>query len=512
MKLVTKYGYKFVIEMFWQIAYEGRRTINLTKIFKDTKHNMFCQVKTKLYTWGFCHREGRLNSNKKIASLAKYIIETMSIKDQSSCIVCYKFKDSGEVGESGKALEHDLYGYVMLFNNTICPNDGEYVSEFSVIKNLIFQQVKRYDIDTLYLPSEVAGKFFSVFEVLAMVVNDEQLLLHIMDNLSQQQKYSLNEFIEEKFGTNSTYLRLVKEGVVNNKIELMRKLMREPQFIQKVSDSAKSELPNNVANIVILGATSKQTFWQKSQLKLRFDKCLIKSISSKTNKKYQVIIFAILFLLMIYFSYDIFEYITISLAQNDKKVQRVNNTIMSNVSKDRALAPSALIKVCLQGNDRFFRYLGSWQLTSLGCDANSMTLSFTSSVDTTRLDFANLIGESTNLVLNGRIGTYTKNYVIKDVVSTVNSKNNASSINSTALYHQQLLDYLSQAAKNYKFRFTVDSKNTGNTNIKFTLISQLSPIFLLNHGVLNNTKLNNISMKLDRESWFYTWTLKGELN
>lgn len=44
-KIVTKNGYKFVSGMFWQIPDEGKRALNLSKLTKDTKHNMFCQIR-----------------------------------------------------------------------------------------------------------------------------------------------------------------------------------------------------------------------------------------------------------------------------------------------------------------------------------------------------------------------------------------------------------------------------------------------------------------------------------
>ena len=78
MKLVSKNGFRFATGMFWQMPDEGKRLINLSKLIKDTGHDMFCQIKSIKPTWGFC-RKNDLNGYKKVASLGKFIIDSSPI-------------------------------------------------------------------------------------------------------------------------------------------------------------------------------------------------------------------------------------------------------------------------------------------------------------------------------------------------------------------------------------------------------------------------------------------------
>lgn len=200
MRLLTKNNYKFATGIFWQIPDEGRRAINLTKLARDTGHNMCCYVKSIKPTWGFCHKR-ELHNEKKIASLGKFIIETSSLSaTYANSIICYKFKDSYELDEVGNNLQTSLFGYIVLLNGTICPDEGEYVAEFTAIRESIISKAKKYEIETLYLPSDVAYEFS--FETSKNV--SEQDLKYLIPNvcvltLSSDEIYWKNQKFKSNF-------------------------------------------------------------------------------------------------------------------------------------------------------------------------------------------------------------------------------------------------------------------------------------------------------------------------
>ena len=95
----------------------------------------------------------------------------------------------------GKPLKSALYGYIVLLNGTICPDDGEYVSEFAAIRESIILKAKRHEIETLYLPLEVASQLFSIFEILNDAYTNDELLKSVIRNLSPNQRQDLKELI-----------------------------------------------------------------------------------------------------------------------------------------------------------------------------------------------------------------------------------------------------------------------------------------------------------------------------
>src|SRR5579863_6146339 len=207
MKLVTKNNYKFATGMFWQIPDEGKKKINLSKLVKDTKHSMFCNISIINPTWGFCNKDEML-AEKKVASLGKFIIEASKLSaSYANSIICFKFKSVGELDDDGKELYSDLYGYIVLLNGTICPDEGEYVSNFAMVRESIIQKAKKYEIETLYLPFEVALEFFSIFEVLFDARHQDELLIRIVQSTNGMQ--CLHDFIAQEFPVNKEYIKLV---------------------------------------------------------------------------------------------------------------------------------------------------------------------------------------------------------------------------------------------------------------------------------------------------------------
>lgn len=195
MKIIVKKGYYFLTGMFWQIPDDGKRTPNFTKIIKDIKLDYYCSIKKIAPTWGFCSKDD-LKGHRKVASLGKYIVECSNLSlNYSDSIICYKFKSYGEE-EDGQSLDSDLYGYIVLLNGTICPDDGEYVSTFDAIRESILQISKKHAIETLYLPLDVSEKFFSIFERLSDSSYNDNLLWVILKHSSMSHLSPLREFIQ----------------------------------------------------------------------------------------------------------------------------------------------------------------------------------------------------------------------------------------------------------------------------------------------------------------------------
>lgn len=496
MKLVTKNGYRFATGMFWQIPNEGKRSINLSKLVKDTKHNMFCQIKTINPTWGFCHKE-EMQGEKKVASLGKFIVETSKLSaSYANSIICYKFKSTGELDDDGKKLDNDLYGYIVLLNGTICPDEGEYVSTFEMVFESIIQQAKKHEIETLYLPVDVAGRFFNIYEVLSDALNNDDLIAKIISNLNISQKHDLKNFLEQNFPDDNQYLQLINNPLdVNTNIELLKRLSEEEAFKQKLKASREQNLKYLIPNIFTLALSSDEIYWQEPQLKIQYRKSLIQSIQGKINYKYKVCILVVLIYLMGYMGYKI--------------VNKESSLVHPNqpapvIPKPVAIEPIALINACLVSNDRFFKDLGTWTFTSLKCNSLGAILTFTSDIDTTLSHFENLIGKNDKTIkLNNRVGIYTLNYKISPAPKT------------NTISKEQILEQLQQASIRYGFKLSLtssklNSKTALKSSNKFSIASKQSPVFLFNHGVLNNIKLSDISMSFEKSSGFYSWVLQGE--
>lgn len=491
MKLLVKNGYTFITGMFWQIPDEGKRNINLTRLSKDTKHNIFCQIKTLNQTYGFCHKND-LHGIKKVASMGKFIIEISKLSTaHTNSIICYKFKNSGELDE-GHILQNDLYGYIVLLNGTICPDEGEYVSEFSAIRESIINKAKRHEIETLYLPSEVASKFFNVFELLHDASMNDETLTHLFEHFTPQQIHELEAFIWANFGRQNKYSNLFN---VTLQLGLLREFIDEDLFINKVKDTRELNLKYLIPNIYTLAFTSDEVYWHSTKFKEIYNKSLVTSIFNYTSFKYKIMCLFLFIVIAGYIGYSFWGM---------KDPLMVHKPIVKpKQATPYAMLPMELIKHCILNNDTYFKELGNLTLMSVKCNSLGTTLVFNSDTDTTITTVSNLLGAKNNIVLNGRVVTLTQIYQSKSVVTS--SKTPV--INKT-----QILNKLEQSAIDYKLRLTIKSSSNIVTNqiTKFTLNSQLSPEFLLNHGVLNDVKLSDISMNFDKSSGFYHWVLQGE--
>src|SRR6185437_13556009 len=259
MKLVTKNNYKFATGMFWQIPDDGKRKINLSKLVKDTKQNMFCIIRTINPTWGFCYKD-EMQGEKKVASLGKFIIEASKLSaSYANSIICFKFKSVGELDDDGRALDSDLYGYIVLLNGTICPDEGEYVSNFEMVRESIIQKAKKHEIETLYLPFEVALELFSIFEVLSDARHQDELLIKIIQNFGVMQ--GLHDFILQELPANKSYLEITSNPLTID-LTTLYQLIEEPVFEQKLKIIKDQNLKYLIQNIFTLAHTSDEIYWQ----------------------------------------------------------------------------------------------------------------------------------------------------------------------------------------------------------------------------------------------------------
>lgn len=486
MKLLTKKNHKFVTGMFWQIPEENKRSINLSKLVKDTGMEMYCQIKSLNQTYGFCNKEV-LHSEKNVASLGKFIVEASGLSSSYlNSIICYKFKDSGEADEEGKPLTQDLYGYIVLLNGTICPDEGEYVSDFEAVKESIILKAKKHEIETLYLPSEVAGRFFGIFELLYDAYNNDELLQHIMGNLSNRQSQDLESFVKNKFANNSKYMTLLGSPIIN--LDNLRKLIEEDQFQQQVRTTKDLNIKYLIPNIFVLNFTSDKVYWN-NKLKSNFNKARINSISKYKSQKYKI---GALVLILVGGIYYVQDYLT----QSDVPLPVVYTP--PPIPHAMPVAPQTLIELCLPEVTKYMRDLGQWEFVSMKCDSLDLSLSFNADGAVSLGKFEQLIGESHGVVLNGSTGTYSKKFKFKNYGQI-----------KARVGRNVITDQLQQDAVKYNLDLSIPNDPNGKVT-KFTINSQLSPLFLFNHGVLNDVKLNQINVTFNKSTGYYSWDIQGE--
>lgn len=487
-KIVTKNGYKFASGMFWQIPDEGKRALNLSKLIKDTRHNMFCQIRSIKPTWGFCRRDD-LHGEKKVASLGKFIIDTSKLSaNYANSIICYKFKNAGEIDDDGKALNQDLYGYIVLLNGTICPDEGEYVAEFAAVRESIIEKASRHEVEALYLPSDVAAKFFSIFEILVEAYANEALLIHLMQNLSVQQRADLDKLILDEFGQ-SAYISLTQSVFDSTNISLLQRLILEPVFEHKHKGLKERQLKFIINNIYTLNFTSDDVYWNNPKFKANYKQALVKPISRDSNQKVKLLLLLCLLIFTIYLSYSTF------FVQEQIVEQSI---VQAPPPVAQAVNPQLLIDKCLAANDRFFKDLGVWTLVSLKCNSLGASLTFNSEREMTLTDFTHLVNDARNTTQSGKSAIYSPKYQIL----------NKGIINKNHLATDQITSQLQQAAINYNYTLTL---STPIDNVhKFSISSLLSPVFLLKHGVLDNVLIREINMSFNQNDGFYTWTVEGE--
>ena len=487
MKLVIKNGYKFVTGMLWQIPDEGKRSIPIKKIAVDTKNNMVCNTKSITPTWGFCNNNALKKS--KAASLGVFILESSNLSSAyKNVIICYKFKSAPELDESNRELINDLYGYLVILNGTICPDDGEYVAEFELVKESILTKINKYEIQVLYLTTDVASRFFNIFERLNDAKKDKDHLHKILSTLTESQINQLTEYINaERYDYNARDLSNYKMLLPNEQIYAIENLIEiidNQKFIEKIN-SIKSSIRYLFESIRTIAYTSDEIYWNSPKFKSNYKKALINPISFSVFKEYRKYALLCGFVISAYIGYG--------MIQPDDKPLKYAPVILEN--KPLPIDATKLISTCLRDNDRFFKDMGTWSLTDLQCNSLGYTLNFKSEIDTTTENFVKLVN-SKDVSFSNMIGTYTKKFHL-------------SASPSKPMNQSIVINTLQENSIKFGYKLIMSNKAIGKSN-QFTINSGVSPVYLLNHGVFNNIKLKTISVAFNSGTGLYNWNIQGE--
>lgn len=506
MKILTKNGFKFAVGMFWQIPDYARKTVNLNKVYKETGNDMYCQIHNLNQTFGFCSK-GSLQGEKNVASLGKFIVETAKLtSDYAASIICYKFKDKGEIDDEGKPLKDDLFGYLVLLNGTICPIDGEYVGEFELVRNSILEKVKLYPINTLYLPIDVASRFLNIFERLEYAYHTDEpneLLIAIMCNADTSQLENLralisnsNNQLEDLISYLDKKISMTGLDKFDDELNLksLKKIISSEAFRLKIRDNVQIE--NNirylVASILQVPLSSEEIFWN-NKLKQNHNKCLIHSLIGNRKKLYIFIMGLVILVVSGYGAYDSFF--------NDDLKMAKKPALSHPKPVEKELSAPSLIKICFSnGSDKFFGELDNWTLLGMRCSSLAVEYQFKSIKPMTDIDLAKVLGVNKGVSVNGNMGKYVKQ--VNNVRDTLQTKSIISEDHIISSLQQSSNDY------NYKFQFVANKTHAPNLT-KFSITASVSPLYLLQHGVLDNVRLKEINMKLNSGTGTYTWDIQG---
>ena len=532
MKLLEKNGLKYLTGMFWQIPDEGKRAINVSKLIKETKMNFCCKIKKIKLTYGFCAKND-LGDNKKVASLAQYIVECSNVSEKTEdSIICFKFKNAGELDENNQPLEQSQYGYVVFMNGTICPDDGEYVSDITMLRIAILKKLKKHNINILHLPFDVATELLNIYEQLSVSFDDDEMLLSLIFNSSFNnieplyQLIKTNSDLEQKFGGLLKSRAIIRyqansdsfdeqqvearrherhDDVFLDKIDYgeykpstqyegksadvitIRKLIKNYKFIQQMTDTrqTRDDLTIIAEYIYAFPIDSNEIYWQNPKLKANYAKALIQPLSSTAGKSVRYGIFAAVALGVVFGGH----YLTAAEKIMDDPITEEAKPIVP-----MAIAPEQLIKACILNNDKYFAP-SDFVLQQIKCNSMGSTLTFNTPENTTLSQFIAFAGGNKSVLLNGKVGTITKQQLIQPGI-----------FKSAA--RDVVISNLQNAALNYSMKVGLPSDATTRN---FTINSKLSPVYLFNHGVLKNVRLLDISMVLDLQTGSYTWTIIGEI-
>lgn len=505
MKILIKNGFNFAVGMFWQIPDYGRKSVNLTRVLKDTGNDMYCQIGNLNATVGFCSKSS-LQGNKNVASLGKFIVEAAKLTAAyTASIICYKFKHMGELDEDGNLLKDDLFGYLVLLNGTICPVEGEYVGEFDLVRNSIIEQAKLYQIDTLYLPIDVADRFLNIFERLEYAYHTDEpdeLLRAIIQNASTMQLENLLFLLKD--GDGDIFNELVKyieQKIAKNDIlvpelnlNLLKKLINSEIFRVKIRDNVQTD--NNVrylvASILQIHLSSDEIFWN-SKLKYIHGKCILHSIINTQKRLYKILIGISILTILTYGGYDLFFV--------DRLIMERKSVPVKVQLKSELLPSNQLINLCFgNGRDRLFRDLGNWSLSGMKCNSFGFEYQFKAVSGATKADLITDIATTIGVNVIGGSGKYVQKFPVLPIAQQLPVDKNL------------VAEVLEQGANDYQYKLKILSDKATNTRTiltEFLISADISPVFLLKHGILENVRLKEIEMKANNSTGIYTWTIQG---
>ncbi len=480
MQVLVKNGMKFVIDMFWQIPDMGKKTVSFAQIIKYTKNNMYCQIDKSVLsnpqfklTYGFCNKNILLK-DKKAACLAKFILRASNLNfEYTNIIICYKFGDSRELDNIDASQLVDMFGYLIILNGTVCPNEGESIASLDVIKQAVIDKARVYEIDTLFLPVDVAIAFMSIYERLDNAIYDDELLFYILNTATKNELAALTDCAQDV--SNINLIDIIKHENFHNRVKDNITIEHSFRYL--------------IPNIIQVQSSSDEIYWKNDKFKQNYNKALIYPLSKRLVKRYTLIVLLIIFLLGSYAIHNL----------------QTNNSLLLNKPINRKLSilnvvplvPEQLINLCFTNSDRFFKDLRHWTFSSLKCNSLGVSYIFSSDTDTTISEFANLVGDNKNITLSRRRGNYQRKFII---ANPVKQKLRWSKI--------EIINNLQQGAIDYQFKLTIPANH--NIKTKYSISSTTSPIFLLNHGVFSGVMVSEISMVFDKGSGSYHWTVQGE--
>lgn len=531
MKLLEKNGLNYLTGMFWQIPDEGKRSLNISKLIKETKMSFSCKTRKIKPTFGFCSKADIGDRKKKVASLAQYIVECSNVSASTpDSIICFKFKDVGELDESKKPLEQALYGYVVFMNGTICPDDGEYVSDITMLRISILKKLKKHDIKILHLPFDVVTELLNIYEQLSVSFEDDETLLSLIFNSSFKNIEPLVELIksdpllEQKFDSlfksrarvrfqitedyfdeknleehNSVgglidntqdyqkYIPYTQYTGKSEEVMTIRRLIKEPKFIQEMTNTrqTRDDLTIIAEQIYAFPINSDEIYWNNPKLKSNYAKSLIKPLNSVKSK---IIRNGILVSALVGAGITANYLMSKPEIVDDDTVEEAKPIVPTSVN------PEQLIKACVLGNDKYFAP-SDFVLQTIKCNSMGSTLTFNAPDNTTLSEFIAFAGGNKSALLNGKVGTITKQFLIQPGLTKLVARD-------------VVISQLQNAALNYSMTISLP---TDATTKSFTINSKLSPVFLFNHGILRNVKLSDISMALDPTTSSYNWIIQGEI-
>ena len=293
-----------------------------------------------------------------------------------------------------------------------------------------------------------------------------------------------NELIDT---TNSKYTPYTEYSGKSEDVNIIRRLIKEYKFIQLMTDTrqTRDDLTIIAEQIYAFPIDSDEIYWKNPKLKANFTKSLIKPLSSSASKsiRYGVIGGVVVATIAIG------NYITSKPdVIDDDTVEEAKPIVPIAVN------PEQLIKTCIIGNDKYFAP-NDFVLQQVKCNSMSITLTFGVPDNTTLSDFIAFAGGNKSVLLNGKVGTITKSHLIQPGIVKPAARD-------------VVISRLQNASLNYSLKVSLP---TDATTKNFTINSQLSPVYLFNHGILANVKLSDISMTLDDKSGNYNWTIQGEI-
>ena len=528
MKLLEKNGLNYLTGMFWQIPDEGKRSLNISKLIKETKMNFSCKTKKIKPTFGFCTKDDIGDKKKKVASLAQYIVECSNVSAGTpDSIICFKFKDAGELDEIKQPLEQALYGYVVFMNGTICPDDGEYVSDITMLRIAILKKLKKHDIKILHLPFDVVTELLNIYEQLSVSFEDDETLLSLIFNSSFKNIEPLIELIksdplleqkfnglfksrakirfqtiEDSFDEKEFEERNAETGLIEHyqqyvpytqyvgkseEAMTIRRLIKEPKFIQEMTNTrqTRDDLTIIAEQIYAFPINSDEIYWNNPKLKSNYARSLIKPLNSFKGKAIRHGVLAGVLLA---------AGVTANYLTSKPDIVDDNSVEEAKPIVPTAVSPEQLIKACIISNDKYFGANG-FVLKSIKCNSMGLTLTFDIPDNTTLSDFIAFAGGNKSALLNGKVGTINKQFLLQPGLTKLVARD-------------VVISKLQNAALNYSMTVSLPTDATTKT---FTINSKLSPVFLFNHGILSNVKLSDISMALDATTGSYNWTIQGEI-